>query len=217
MYSCGRDSTFKYKTILHKWVSVSVLKFSRSVTTMVQFMWLLNKLFQATYYCTERWNVRKQNPCEPGVTTSWNTRDSIADRARNSFPYTPSGHNTSKPQVVKRDRSKFTLRSIPKASVDLRTLQRKEIGMCQWDGKCFQEQRIAHAQSFPPVPPTHTPQLLVACPNYCPMDIDGTTTRVSTDHPLATQYGGLSTGTPHFVQYLLFIISRFNFFYFLNR
>jgi len=213
MYSCGRDSTFKYKTILYKWGSASVLKFSTCIAAMVQFMWRLNKLFQATFYCTERWNVRKKNPVEPRLTTSWNTRDSIADKARNSFPYTPSGHNMSKSQVVRRDGRKFTLRSIPKASVDLPTLQRKEIGMCQWDRNCVQEQRNAHAQSFLPVPPTHTPQLLVACP----MDIDGTTTRVSTDHPLATQYGGFSTGTPYFLQYLLFIINRLHFFNFLNR
>jgi len=159
MYSCGRDSTFKYKPILQKWGSASVLKFSRCIKAMVQFIWRLNKLFQATYYCTERWNVRKQNPCEPGLTTSWKTRDSIANRARNSFPYTPSGHNMSKPQVVRRDGRKLTLRSVPKASVDLPTLQRKEIGMCQWDRNCVQEQRNEHAQSFPPVPPTHIPQL----------------------------------------------------------
>jgi hypothetical protein len=29
------------------------------------------------------------------------------------------------------------------------------------------------------------------------MDIDGTTTHVSTDQPLATQYGGFTIGTPH--------------------
>ena len=151
-------------------------------------MWRLKKLFQATFYYTQRWNIRKQNLFEPRLTTSWNTRDSIADRARNSFPYTPSGHTMSKPQVVRRDGRKFTLRSIPKASVDLPTLQLKEIDMCQWDKNCIQEQRNAHAHSFPPVPPTHTPQLLVACPHYRPIDIDGTTTRVSTDQPLATQY-----------------------------
>jgi hypothetical protein len=42
------------------------------------------------------------------------------------------------------------------------------------------------------------------------MDIDGTTTRVSTDQPLATQQGGFSTGTPHLVQHL-FIFNRWHF------
>lgn len=165
-------------------------------------MWRLNKLFQAMYYYTQRWNIRKQILGEPGLTAKRNT-DSIADRARNSFPYTTSGHTMSMPQVVRRDWRKFTLRSIPKVSVDLPTLQRKEIGMCLWDRNCIQEQRSAHAHSFPPVPPTHTPQLLVACPHYCPMDIHGKTTRLSTDHPLATQFGSCSTSTPHFVLYLL--------------
>jgi hypothetical protein len=112
-------------------------------------MWRLNKLFQATFYYTERWNIRKQNLCEPGLTTSWKPRHSIADRARNSFPYTPSGHTTSKPQVVRRDGRKFTLRSIPKASVDLPTLQLKEIGMCQCDRNCVQNSVIRMRTIFP--------------------------------------------------------------------
>jgi hypothetical protein len=166
MQSCGRDSTFTKKKALSVCGLASVLKFSRCIRAMVTIH-LTFKQIISSYSIILRIAeiyVRKISVSRDWIPAETPWFDS--GQGQEFFPSIP------RLDIIWARHKKFpggmgrSLRyalSRKHQSVYPHYRGRKSgIKVCETER--VQEQSSAHAHSYPPVPPTHDPQLLLACP-----------------------------------------------------